>query len=177
MGILSVLLSVAKLDRQRRSLDWLVHLWARVSLWASLSQVAVIGLENLPAKEETVVYVANHTSFLDILLLSGMIPRPFKYLSKVELKQGSSMVLFAEGTRSVDGRLGQFKNGAFKIAKEAGKRIIPVSIGNLQYIMPPSSVLPLRPIRHAFIRIHPPISTSDKSVKEIKDCCFEVNTI
>ncbi len=34
---------------------------------------------------ETVVYVPNHTSFVDILLLSGFIPRPFKYLSKAEI--------------------------------------------------------------------------------------------
>ncbi|RYH13442.1 1-acyl-sn-glycerol-3-phosphate acyltransferase [archaeon] len=85
------------------------------------------------------------------------------------------MVLFAEGTRSLDGRLGQFKNGAFKIAKEAGKRVVPVSIGNLHFVMPPSCTLPVRPIRHAFIHIHPPITTVDKSVKVINDLCFEVN--
>lgn len=35
------------------------------------------------AKGETVMYVPNHTSFVDILVLSGFVPRPFKYLSKV----------------------------------------------------------------------------------------------
>ena len=34
---------------------------------------------------ETVVYVPNHTSFLDILTLSGFVPRPFKYISKIEI--------------------------------------------------------------------------------------------
>ena len=28
-------------------------------------------------------YVPNHTSFMDILVMSGFVPRPFKYLSKV----------------------------------------------------------------------------------------------
>ena len=32
---------------------------------------------------QTVVYVPNHTSFIDILVMSGFVPRPFKYLSKV----------------------------------------------------------------------------------------------
>lgn len=45
----------------------------------------VVGLENLPPMDETVVYVPNHTSFLDILTLSGFVPRPFKYISKIEI--------------------------------------------------------------------------------------------
>ena len=45
----------------------------------------VVGLENLPPMGETVVYVPNHTSFLDILTLSGFVPRPFKYISKIEI--------------------------------------------------------------------------------------------
>ena len=36
-----------------------------------------------PKPGETVIYVPNHTSFIDILMLSGFVPRPFKYLSKV----------------------------------------------------------------------------------------------
>jgi 1-acyl-sn-glycerol-3-phosphate acyltransferase len=50
-----------------------------------LSKVKVHGLENLPPIDEPVVYVPNHTSFLDILVLSAFIPRPFKYLSKAEI--------------------------------------------------------------------------------------------
>ena len=34
---------------------------------------------------QTVVYVPNHTSFIDILVMSGFVPRPFKYLSKSEI--------------------------------------------------------------------------------------------
>ena len=36
------------------------------------------------------------------------------------LLDGNSMVLFAEGTRSDDGRLGLFKKGAVQMAKQAG---------------------------------------------------------
>ena len=34
------------------------------------------------------------------------------------LKNGNSLVTFAEGTRSKDGNLQSFKKGAFRIAKE-----------------------------------------------------------
>ena len=46
----------------------------------------IIGTENLPSYNETVIYVPNHTSLMDILTLSGFVPRPFKYLSKEEIK-------------------------------------------------------------------------------------------
>ena len=45
----------------------------------------VIGLENLPAAGDNCLYVPNHTSFLDILSLTGFIPRPMKYVSKASI--------------------------------------------------------------------------------------------
>lgn len=71
--------------QQRRPLDWMVHHWARISLLACFSRIRVFGVENLPPCDEAVIYVPNHTSFLDILALSGFVPRPFKYLSKAEI--------------------------------------------------------------------------------------------
>ena len=51
----------------------------------TLCNPKVYGVENLPKDGETVMYVPNHTSFMDILVLSGFVPRPFKYLSKSEI--------------------------------------------------------------------------------------------
>lgn len=170
----------------------------------------VVGLEHLPPPGEPVVYVPNHTTFFDILLLSGFVPRPFKYLSKSEildipivglgmklakhvflkrndlqstievadqcvqrLRDGNSMVLFAEGTRSLDGSLKPFKKGAFQMAKSAGVRVVPVSIGHLHRWMPASAVLPLGRIRHTVIRIHPPIDFVGKTVRVVKNECFQ----
>ncbi len=44
------------------------------------------------------------------------------------LKEGLSYAIFAEGTRSPDGRLRPFKKGGFTMAIEAGAPIVPVSI-------------------------------------------------
>jgi 1-acyl-sn-glycerol-3-phosphate acyltransferase len=44
------------------------------------------------------------------------------------LKQGLSVFIFPEGTRSSDGRLQPFKKGAFAMAIEAGVPVVPVSI-------------------------------------------------
>lgn len=72
--------------KQRKVLDWVVHIWAKFSMLLLLTRPRLYGRENLPAPGETVIYVPNHTSFMDILILSGFVPRPFKYLSKDEIK-------------------------------------------------------------------------------------------
>lgn len=44
------------------------------------------------------------------------------------VKNGRSLVIFPEGTRSKDGKLGVFKGGAMKIAMETGAKVVPVLI-------------------------------------------------
>ena len=70
---------------RRRPLDWIIHIWAKAAMSLVLYKPTLIGEENLPKYNETVIYVPNHTSLMDILTLSGFIPRPFKYLSKAEI--------------------------------------------------------------------------------------------
>lgn len=44
------------------------------------------------------------------------------------LKEGHSMAVFPEGTRSKDGKLGEFKKGSMKLATKAKAPIIPVAM-------------------------------------------------
>ena len=44
------------------------------------------------------------------------------------MKEGSSVLVYPEGTRSKDGNIGEFKRGAFLLAEKAGKPIIPLTI-------------------------------------------------
>lgn len=44
------------------------------------------------------------------------------------LAQGSPVLIFPEGTRTPDGRLQSFKDGAFRLAMEAGVPIIPIAL-------------------------------------------------
>jgi len=78
------------------------------------------------------------------------------------------VVTFAEGTRSPDGTLKQFKKGPFKMSKKAGVRIIPVSICDLWRWMPPSAILPLGYPRQVEIKIHPPVETAGRDESEVE---------
>lgn len=57
-----------------------------------------------------------------------------------KIKAGSSVVMFPEGTRSVDGRLLPFKKGGFRLALKSGCDIVPVAISNSYRIVPKGSL-------------------------------------
>ncbi|MGQ9500230.1 MAG: lysophospholipid acyltransferase family protein [Dissulfurimicrobium sp.] len=60
------------------------------------------------------------------------------------IKEGTSIVVFPEGTRSVDGRLQPFKSGGMQLAIHAGCPIVPVAISGSHELLPKGS-LSLRP--------------------------------
>lgn len=72
-----------------------------------------------------------------------------------KLVNGSSVVIFPEGTRSIDGQLGKFKRGAFLLASEIKLPIVPLTIKGTFEAMPVWSYI-IRPVRLTLI-IHQPI--------------------
>ena len=50
-------------------------------------------------------------------------------------RQGHSLIVFPEGTRSADGRVGRFKGGLFLVAIEAGLPVVPVAVIGSQHVM------------------------------------------
>ena len=51
------------------------------------------------------------------------------------VKEGLSLIIFPEGTRSADGRLAAFKAGSFLLAIEAKLPIVPVSVDGTRLVM------------------------------------------
>ena len=57
-----------------------------------------------------------------------------------KIRGGVSVVMFPEGTRSVDGRLLPFKRGGFNLALKSGCDIVPVAISESYRIVPKGSL-------------------------------------
>ncbi|MBX2990655.1 MAG: 1-acyl-sn-glycerol-3-phosphate acyltransferase [Bacteroidetes bacterium] len=57
-----------------------------------------------------------------------------------KIRNGESVLLFAEGTRTLDGKLQSFKRGAFHIAVQAGVPVVPLTINGSFTILPKHSI-------------------------------------
>ncbi len=58
------------------------------------------------------------------------------------VRNGKSIVVFPEGTRSPDGQLLEFKKGGFLLAIRAGVPVVPIAIRGSREILPKHTLLP-----------------------------------
>ena len=87
--------------------------------------------------------------------------------AKSVLRHGVSVVIFPEGTRSRDGRLGRFKRGGFKIATDLGLPVVPVTLRGCFERMP-RGTFAVKPGRIDMV-VHAPIDVSAHSADTIPD--------
>jgi 1-acyl-sn-glycerol-3-phosphate acyltransferase len=57
------------------------------------------------------------------------------------LPDGAGVLFFAEGTRSADGQIHQFKKGGFTIALERKLPILPVTVNGSRKALPKNSMI------------------------------------
>jgi 1-acyl-sn-glycerol-3-phosphate acyltransferase len=74
------------------------------------------------------------------------------------VSEAHSLIVFPEGTRSVDGRLGRFKKGPFLVAVDAGLPVVPVSVTGSRHVMAKGRLM-VRP-GNVQVTIHAPIPTA-----------------
>jgi putative phosphoserine phosphatase/1-acylglycerol-3-phosphate O-acyltransferase len=88
-------------------------------------------------------------------------------------REGKSVCIAPEGTRTLTPRLGPFKKGAFHLAIQAGVPIVPIVIHNSADVQPKHEVV----MRSATVRVDvlPPVDTSrwraatiDRHVREVR---------
>ncbi len=81
-----------------------------------------------------------------------------------KIRNGASVLLFVEGTRTSDGALQPFKRGAFHLAAQAGVPVIPLTINGTFSIVPKHS-LRIRPGVVELV-LSPPIPVREEATKE-----------
>ena len=57
------------------------------------------------------------------------------------VRRGYSVMVFPEGTRSTDGKVGRFHKGAFQLAQQLGVDLLPVLIQGAEHVMPKNDLL------------------------------------
>ncbi|HEU5174600.1 MAG TPA: lysophospholipid acyltransferase family protein [Gemmatimonadaceae bacterium] len=81
------------------------------------------------------------------------------------LSKRVSVMIFPEGTRSRDGRLLPFKDGAFRLAIEAGVPILPIAVAGTRNAMAKGTFR----FQHAIaaVRVLPPVETAGMTLSDI----------
>ncbi len=194
----SVLMSLPAALRDgdmRRAVNTVTSTWGEVGTALSGIDVQVTGEENLWS-ERPAVFIFNHQSGIDTLILCKLLRRDFVGVAKDELRhnplwgpafslvgtvfvdranhdravaalapaiqtlrEGVSIVIAPEGTRSPTPRLGRFKKGAFHIAMAAGVPIVPIVFRNTLDALPKHGWF----VRPATVEVEvlPPIPTTE----------------
>lgn len=91
------------------------------------------------------------------------------------LKEGHSLVIFPEGTRSRGDEVGEFKQGSFKLATKAGVPILPVTIKG-SYKLFEEKHGKISPSKVEIV-ISPPIDTEGLDAQEMKNLPENVRNI
>ena len=93
---------------------------------------------------------------------------------KAVLEMGLHMCIYPEGTRNKSGQpLQRFHDGAFRLAVDTGKQVVPAVIFYTAKVLPPKKTFFFWPHR---VEMHflSPISPAGRSVDQIKQEAFEV---
>jgi putative phosphoserine phosphatase/1-acylglycerol-3-phosphate O-acyltransferase len=179
---------------KREALNVAGSVWGELATSLAGVDLRVEGEENLWARRPA-VFIFNHQSALDAILMVKLLRRDLTGIGKKEIKrnpifgpvftaagivfvdransakaiaalepavdalrEGRSLVIAPEGTRSRTPRLGRFKKGAFHMAMQAGVPIVPVVFRNVLDALPRDALV----VRPATIEavVLPPVDTS-----------------
>ena len=195
-------LAAGLLNRSKReALNVMSAVWGDLAASLAGIDLRVEGEEHLWSHRPA-VFIFNHQSGLDLILLLKLLRRDFTGVAKQEiqgnpvfgplfsaagvafvdrsntikaiealgpalqaLREGRSLIIAPEGTRSTTPTLGPFKKGAFRLAMQAGVPIVPVVFRNVLDALPKGGVI----VRPAVIEavVLPPVDTSSWTLESL----------
>ncbi|MGE3842267.1 MAG: lysophospholipid acyltransferase family protein [Vicinamibacterales bacterium] len=86
-----------------------------------------------------------------------------------------SLLVFPEGTRSLDGRLGRFRGGIFLLAIDAGLPIVPLAVRGSRHVMKKGQLMTCP--ADVGLSVFSPISTKDMTRDDAKALATRVQAI
>ena len=91
------------------------------------------------------------------------------------VRAARSLIVFPEGTRSVDGRVARFKGGIFLLAIDSSLPVLPVSIARSRYVMRKGQILVCP--EEVTVTVHRPISTTGVTRERAREFAEEVRSV
>lgn len=85
---------------------------------------------------------------------------------KAEVERGHSILVFPEGTRTLDGRVGRFRKGFFRIARDLELSVVPVSVTGMYEILRKGSSI-MRPGDIVTVHCDAPVSLAGMTNEEL----------
>jgi 1-acyl-sn-glycerol-3-phosphate acyltransferase len=92
------------------------------------------------------------------------------------LAAGNSIMMFPEGTRSVDGRLRRFKEGAFELAKDSQRPILPLIISGTSNALPKRGFV-LKGRHPIVIKILDPIPYAEFADEHVEELTLRIREL
>ena len=82
------------------------------------------------------------------------------------LRAGRTVVIYPEGTRSTDGKVGEFRSGALRLARDCGVPVVPVAVLGTTDVLPKGASF----ISHApmQVRIGEPVDPHTTSAPQLR---------
>lgn len=197
---------------QREATNFSVGLFGDFAAAMVGMDLDVYGEKNLWA-ERPCIFIFNHQSKADVVILAKLIRKDIGGVGKQEIKNipvlgqimewagtvfidrknstnaikameplveairkdGKSICIAPEGTRTLSPKLGPFKKGAFHLAIQAGVPIVPIVIHNAGDVAPKNEFV----MRPATVRIDvlPPVDTSQWDAKSVNIHVAEVRNM
>ena len=91
------------------------------------------------------------------------------------VSHGHSLIVFPEGTRSVDGRVGRFKGGLFLVAVESGLPVVPVAVVGSRHVMRKGRLMTCP--GDVEIIVHAPIPTAGLGRQDVRSLAQRVHAV
>jgi 1-acyl-sn-glycerol-3-phosphate acyltransferase len=120
-------------------------------------------------------YACERAGFIFVDNSSAQAAAKTIQIAEAKLKNGASVVIFPEGSRTHTGKIGKFKKGAYQMALNLKLPVVPVTINGSFHILPIHTYL-IHPHKLELI-IHDPIETNSVQVENIREITLKIKEL